>query len=77
MNLPDAYESRVGAGGQDLSGGEKQRLSIARAIIQNPRILILDEATAAMDDEGTQMLYRARGGGSLSVLDATVPPVVT
>lgn len=51
MMLPDGYETRVGAGGQDLSGGEKQRLSIARTILQNPRILILDEATAAMDTE--------------------------
>lgn len=51
MKLPDAYETRVGAGGQDLSGGERQRLSIARVIIQNPKILILDEATAAMDTE--------------------------
>ncbi|MCL2059226.1 MAG: ABC transporter ATP-binding protein/permease [Oscillospiraceae bacterium] len=51
MKLPDAYETRVGAGGQDLSGGERQRLSIARTILQNPKILILDEATAAMDTE--------------------------
>ncbi|MCL2002446.1 MAG: ABC transporter ATP-binding protein/permease [Oscillospiraceae bacterium] len=51
MNLPNAYETRVGAGGEDLSGGERQRLSIARTIIQNPKILILDEATAAMDTQ--------------------------
>ena len=51
MKLPDAYETRVGSGGQKLSGGEKQRVSIARTIIQNPKILILDEATAAMDTQ--------------------------
>lgn len=51
MKLPDAYETRVGAGGQKLSGGERQRISIARTVIQNPKILILDEATAAMDTE--------------------------
>jgi len=51
MKLPDAYETVVGAAGEDLSGGERQRLSIARTIIQNPKILILDEATAAMDTQ--------------------------
>ncbi len=59
MQLPDAYETRVGAGGQDLSGGEKQRLSIARTILQDPAILILDEATAAMDTETEANIQRA------------------
>ena len=49
--LPDGYDTVVGTGGRSLSGGERQRISIARAILAAPKILILDEATAAVDTE--------------------------
>ena len=49
LALPDGYETRVGERGLKLSGGEKQRVAIARTILKNPRILVLDEATSALD----------------------------
>ncbi|KAM9487233.1 bile salt export pump-like [Clarias gariepinus] len=59
MNLPDKYETRVGAHGSQLSRGEKQRIAIARAIIRNPKILLLDEATSALDTESEKTVQAA------------------
>ena len=54
VRLPDGYDTRVGERGLKLSGGEKQRVAIARTILKNPRLLILDEATSALDSATEQ-----------------------
>jgi ATP-binding cassette subfamily B protein len=59
MKLPEGYETMVGIGSRSLSGGERQRISIARALLLSPSILILDEATAAMDTETERQISEA------------------
>ncbi|WP_328850016.1 ABC transporter ATP-binding protein [Micromonospora zamorensis] len=57
--LPDGYDTTVGSRGHRFSGGEKQRLAIARTLLRDPRILVLDEATSALDTETERAVQRA------------------
>ena len=59
LSFPDGYQTKVGERGLRLSGGEKQRVAIARTILKNPRIILLDEATAALDTETEQHIQTA------------------
>jgi ATP-binding cassette subfamily B protein len=59
MRLPDGYDTLVGERGYRLSGGEKQRLAIARVVLKDPRILVLDEATSHLDSQNEAMIQAA------------------
>jgi ABC-type multidrug transport system fused ATPase/permease subunit len=59
LTFPDGYQTKVGERGLRLSGGEKQRVAIARTILKDPRIILLDEATAALDTETEEHIQEA------------------
>lgn len=65
LSFPDGYDTKVGERGLRLSGGEKQRIAIARTILKNPSIILLDEATSALDNTTEKMIQERLGALAL------------
>jgi ATP-binding cassette subfamily B protein len=72
MSLPDGYDTVVGERGYRFSGGEKQRLAIARAVLRDPPILVLDEATSALDTQTEQAVQEAIDAASAGRTTITI-----
>jgi len=74
LGLPDGYDTKIGRGGHPLSGGQKQRLGLARAVFSKPRLVVLDEPNANLDQQGEQALLmtmkRLKASGSGIILVA-------
>ena len=72
MSLPDGYDTVVGERGYRFSGGEKQRLAIARAVLRDPPVLVLDEATSALDTQTEQAVQQAIDAASAGRTTITI-----
>jgi PrtD family type I secretion system ABC transporter len=80
LEMPDSYETKIGVGGIRMSGGQRQRLALARAVFRTPKLLVLDEPNSNLDSTGEQKLIEAigqmRGTGSTIVVIAHRPNIL-